>query len=75
MGPPARRQAATHGNSERRKGLLYSRTEEVAMALWRWSGVTDVGSGHMDTGRTDKGPRPGNFRHLEAEAAPHRTCM
>ena len=31
-GPPARRQAATHYKSERRKGLLYSRKEEVEMA-------------------------------------------
>lgn len=43
--------------SERRKGLLYSRREQVGMA---WN--TDVGCGHMDMGRTDKGPRPGNFK-------------
>lgn len=54
---PGRRKAAMYCESERRKGLLYSRREKVGMA---WS--TDVGCGHMDMGRTDKGPRPGNFK-------------
>lgn len=34
--------------SERRKGLLYSRKEEVETASWRWSAVTGVGRGRMD---------------------------
>lgn len=34
----------------------------MGMGFWRWPEPTDVGCGHRDMGRIDKGSRTENFR-------------
>lgn len=72
---PGRRKAATHCGSERREGLLYSRREQVGMALWRWPGAQMWGVGTWTWAGQTKVQGQGTSRRPEAEAVPHRTCM